>query len=521
MEFLPIPEAIVGLLGILLLYNLYHILRLKWRKDIPAPEAPGAWPIIGHLHHFSNKLPLCRTLAAMADKYGPVFIVRLGMRRVLIVSSWEAVKECFTTNDKAFASRPNSSAGKYLGNNFANFGLAPYGPHWRDARKLAIVELLSARRLEKLKHVRVSEVDTLIKELHTLCITKNGATAKVVMSEMLHNLALNIIWKMVTGKRYCGIIDDDDKEAEKARKTINEVMRVIGQNVLSDLIPIPFLEWLDPQIRLMKHIAKDMSSIIRSCVDEHQQRRLVDGSGREQDFIDVMLQVMEKSAPASEYTHETIISSTTETLIIAGSDTTSVTLTWAMSLLLNHDHALRCVQDELDQKVGRDRWVQESDIANLVYLQAVIKETLRLYLPGPLGAPHEAIENCYVLGYHIPKGTRLLVNIWKLHRDPRVWEAPDEFKPERFLTSKANFDLLGRNFEFIPFGSGRRSCPGISMALQVLHLTIARLVQGFNLSKPTNMPVDMTEGRSLTLCKVSPLEVSLSPRLDPKLYEEI
>ncbi|GAB4840820.1 hypothetical protein Ancab_039655 [Ancistrocladus abbreviatus] len=233
-----------------------------------------------------------------------------------------------------------------------------------------------------------------------------------------------------------------------------------------------------------------------------------------------MLQAMEKGALASEYTHETIISATAEALIMAGYDTTSITLIWAVSLLLNHDHALRCVQEELDQNVGRDRWVQESNIANLVYLQAVVKETLRLYPPGPLGLPHEATEDCYVLGYHVPKGTCLFVNIWKLHRDPRIWEAPEEFKPERFLTSKANFDVFGHNFEFIPFGSGRRSCPGITMALQVLHLTIARLVQGFNLSKPTNMPVDMNEGRSLILCKASPLEVALSPRLDPKLYEK-
>ncbi|GAB4840111.1 hypothetical protein Ancab_039636 [Ancistrocladus abbreviatus] len=521
MEFPPIPEAIVGLLGILLLYNLYNILRVNWRKDISAPEVPGAWPIIGHLHHFDNKLPTYRTLSNMADKYGPVFTVRLGMRRVLMVSSWEAVKECFTTNDKAFASRPSSCAGKYLGKNFANFALAPYGPYWRDIRKLTTVELLSSQRLEALQHVRLFEVDRLIKKLHIRCSTKNGVAAKVVMSEMLENLTLDIIWKMVVGERHGDTTDDNDKEAEKIRKTIKEFMHAMGLNVLSDLIPIPFLERLDPKIRLMKHIAKNMDSIIRSSINEHQQRGLVSGLGRKQGFIDVLLQVVEKSAPPSEYTRETIISATMEALIIAGADTTSVALTWALSLLLNHDHALRHVQEELDQKVGRDRWVQESDIVNLIYLQAVIKEILRLYPPGPITIPHEVIEDCHVSAYHIPKGTRLVVNIWKLHRDPRVWTTPDEFKPERFLMAEANFDVLGRHFEFIPFSSGRRSCPGITMALQVLHLTIARLLQGFNLSKPTDIPIDMTEGCSLTLCKAIPLEVVLFPRLHPKLYEEI
>ncbi|GAB4841417.1 hypothetical protein Ancab_039704 [Ancistrocladus abbreviatus] len=521
MEFHPLPEAIVGLLGILLLYNLYRILRLNRRKDISAPEAPGAWPIIGHLLQFSNKIPIHQTLAAMADKYGPVFTVRLGMRCVLMVNSWEAVKECFTTNDRAFASRPSSSAGKYLGNNFANFGLTPYGPYWRDIRKLVVVELLSARRLETLQHLRVSEVDTMVKELHSLC--SNGAATKVVMSEMFDHLGINIISKMVAEKRYFGTTNNDDEETEKVRRVIKEFMHAIALNVLSDLIPIPFLERLDLQghIRLMKCIARDIDSIVKSWIDEHRQTKLVSRSGREQDFIDVMLQVMEKSAFASEHTIETVIKATAETLIVAGSDTTSISLTWAMSLLLNHDHALRCVQEELDQKIGKDRWVQESDIANLVYLQATIKETLRLYPPGPLGVPHEATKNCHVSGYHVPKGTRLLVNIWKLHRDSRIWTAPNEFKPERFLTGEANFDVLGCHFEFIPFGSGRRSCPGISLALQVLHLTIARLLQGFNLSKPTDMPIDMSEGHAFTLCRVFPLEIILSPRLHPRLYEEL
>ena len=138
---------------------------------------------------------------------------------------------------------------------------------------------------------------------------------------------------------------------------------------------------------------------------------------------------------------------------------------------------MKHAQEELDLKVGRDRWVEQSDIQNLVYLKAIVKETLRLYTTAPLSVPHEAMEDCHVGGYHIPKGTRLLVNAWKLHRDPAVWSNPEEFQPERFLTSHATIDVVGQHFELIPFGSGRRSCPGINLALQMLHLTIARLLQ--------------------------------------------
>ena len=205
--------------------------------------------------------------------------------------------------------------------------------------------------------------------------------------------------------------------------------------------------------------------------------------------------------------------------MVGGSESTSIASTWILSALLNSRHALKQAQEELDLKVGRDRWVEESDIQNLIYLQAVVKETLRLYPPGPLLVPHEAIEDCNVCGYHIPKGTRLLVNVWKLHRDPDIWSNPEEFQPERFLTSNhASINVFGQHPELIPFGSGRRSCPGIGLALRILHLTIARLLQGFDMTTPMNVPVDMTEGVSLSMPKETPLEVMLTPRLPSMLY---
>lgn len=208
-----------------------------------------------------------------------------------------------------------------------------------------------------------------------------------------------------------------------------------------------------------------------------------------------------------------------QNLILAGIDTTSVTLTWALSLLLNHTEVLKRVQKEIDIHVGTTRWVEESDIKNLVYFQAIVKETLRLYPPGPLLVPRESLEDCYVGGYLVPRGTQLLVNAWKLHRDPRIWENPCEFRPERFLTSHGSIDVRGQQFEYVPFGSGRRLCPGISSGLQMLHLTLSRLLQGFSFSTAMNAQVDMSEGLGLTLPKATPLEVVLAPRLEHKMYQ--
>ncbi|XP_028088714.1 xanthotoxin 5-hydroxylase CYP82C4-like, partial [Camellia sinensis] len=212
-----------------------------------------------------------------------------------------------------------------------------------------------------------------------------------------------------------------------------------------------------------------------------------------------------------------------QTLILGGSDTTTATLTWAISLLLNHPTALKTVQQEIDMYIGHGklRRVDESDTKNLVYLQAIVKETLRLYPPGPLSIPRESVQDCHVSGYYVPKGTRLIVNIWKLHRDPCLSTEPDEFRPKRFLTWQAKSNLKGQQFELLPFGAGRRSCPGNTLTYQMLHLILARLLQGFNLAiLPGNEEVDMSEGLGLSLPKATPLEVLVTPRLPSEFYDQ-
>lgn len=208
-------------------------------------------------------------------------------------------------------------------------------------------------------------------------------------------------------------------------------------------------------------------------------------------------------------------------IIAAASDTTSLALTWILSLLLNNKHVLKRAQEEVDLKVGKGEWAQDSNIESLPYLQAIVMESLRLYPPAPVLVPHEAREDCTVSGYLIPKGTWIFINAWKLHKDPQVWSNPEKFSPERFLTSHSGVDALGQHFEFVPFGSGRRSCPGASFALRVIHLTLARLLQGFDLATPSDKPVDMTEGLGVNLPKATPLEVVLTPRLPSKLYEQL
>ncbi|KAL9373332.1 hypothetical protein Peur_032952 [Populus x canadensis] len=503
-------------LGLVLLCMIWRILSTshKRNKTLPPPEPSGAWPLIGHLRILNSQIPFFRILGDLADKHGPVFSIRLGMRRTLVICSWESVKECFKTNDRKFLNRPSFAASKYMGYDDAFFGFHLYGEYWLEMRKIATQELLSNRRLELLKHVRVSEIETCIKELHTTC--SNGSVL-VDMSQWFSCVVANVMFRLIAGKRYCSGIG---KDSGAFGRLIREFFYLSGVLVISDLIP--FTEWMDLQghVKSMKRVAKDLDHVMSSWLEEHLQRREVGRVRKEEkDFMDVMLESLAVGDdPIFGYKRETIVKATALNLILAGTDTTSVNLTWALSLLLNHTEVLKRAQKEIDVHVGTTRWVEESDIKNLVYLQAIVKETLRLYPPGPLLVPRESLEDCYVDGYLVPRGTQLLVNAWKLHRDARIWENPYEFHPERFLTSHGSTDVRGQQFEYVPFGSGRRLCPGISSSLQMLHLTLSRLLQGFNFSTPMNAQVDMSEGLGLTLPKATPLEVVLTPRLENENY---
>ncbi|KAK4840635.1 hypothetical protein QYF36_014405 [Acer negundo] len=490
LQFQILLTLISSLLALLIGVYFYHFKRTSYSS---APQVGGAWPIIGHMHLFGDQQLTHKTLGAMADKYGPVFTIRLGSHRVLVLNSWEAARECFTVHDKVFCTRPSTAASKLLGYDYAMFGFSPYGSYWREMRKLSTIELLSNHRIDMLKGIRTSEVETAIRELYKIWKTKGRATDSgitVDIKEWLGDLTHNIALRMVGGKRYLGASADcEEGEARSCQK------------------------------KAMKHTAKELDNLIGGWLEEHKKKRLSSGEKKtEQDFMDAMLNILEE-ANISGYDADTINKATCLNLILGG-DAIKVMLTWALSLLLNNPHELKKAQEELHIYIGKDRQVEESDIKNLIYLQAIIKETLRLYPPSPIIALREAMEDCTLSnGYHIPAGTRLMVNVWKIQRDERVWPDPDRFCPERFLTSNKDTDVRGQNFELIPFGSGRRSCPGASLALQVVHFTLASFLHSFEVSKLSNEDVDMTESTGLTNLKATPLQVLLTSCLEAKFYE--
>ncbi|KAI3937150.1 hypothetical protein MKW92_040022 [Papaver armeniacum] len=489
------------------------------------PEAAGAWPIIGHLRVLGGPELPHKTLGAMADKYGPVFVIRIGSNPTLVLSSSEVAREIFTTNNRIWSSKPKVIAAmKHMGYDTAMYGFSPYGPYFREINKIVNGKLLSNSRLELIKHVWGSEINTSIKQLYE--VVKCGETL-VDMKKWFSFFTLEMSVRIIAGKRYFG--GDENEVSRRYQKALSNFFRLVAVFVPSDAIPI-LRGWIDlgGYESEMKRTGKDLDCILSEMLEEHKMKRKKRSrethQGRKQvvedDFMDVMLSVLEENPKLMSdfnFDVDTIIKATCQTMMVAGTDSLMVTLVWVLSLLVNHPHILQKIHEEIDIQVGTERQVDESDIKNLLYLQATIKETLRLYPPGPI-MTRESTEECTLLGYQIPAATRLMVNISKVQRDPQVWTSPSEFKPERFLTSGEVDVSRDHSFQFMPFGGGRRSCPGTSLSLQVVHLALARLIHGFEFKTPSGTPTDMTESPGLTNVKATPLDVLVTPHLPFELY---
>nr|GLL34062.1 cytochrome P450 CYP82D47-like [Ipomoea trifida] len=484
--------------------------RRKGRRKLPEPRF--AWPIIGHFHLLAgnNRLPH-KVLGDMADIYGPIFGLRLCAHRVMVVSDSRIAKECLTVNDRALAGRPKTIASEHIGYNHADLALCPPNPFWRDARKVVVLELLSSRRLEALRRVRESAVKRFTKEIYRRVNDGSGEVVKLDMSEWFGRLIIGVMLEIMFGHSY-------EDVGSWVAATFRRNFELLGLSVVGDFLP--WLRWLDigGYEKAIKENTKEMDDVVDCWLQQHRMK-LNTKPKEEEDFLDALISHYDshKEIP-NGYDADTAIKATCTGVLSAAIDTTTTTLIWALSLVLNNGDVLDKIRNEVDSHVGRERHVNESDLNNLTYIQAVVKETLRLYPPGPLLVPHEAIEDCVVNGYHVSKGTRLLVNVAKIQRDPKFWSDPDAFKPERFLMEHKEVDVRGNHFDLLPFGSGRRMCPGISLGLQSVQLGLASVIHGFDIRRSLDEKIDMTEAAGLSVTKATPLEALLTPRLPLHLY---
>ncbi|KAJ0981067.1 hypothetical protein J5N97_009322 [Dioscorea zingiberensis] len=476
--------------------SIYHLLAIftafifisKHLLQLLHHSKPLAIPILGHLHLLRN--PVHQSLATIAAKHGHVLRLRFGSRPVLVVSSPSAAEECFTKNDIIFANRPRILSGKHFMYDYTSLVSVPFSPRWRAHRRFTSLHALSPSRLSNLS----SELRLFLRGLYS-----GEGFQKTEIRSWFFELTVNLMMGMITGKRYSG------EEMKSFRKLLEEIFLLSGATSMEDFVPLARWLGFSSLKKRIETVGKEMDEFLSELIEE--RRKL--GKWKESNsytIIDIMLALQEKEP---EDYNNIAIKGIIVSLITGGTETVSGTMEWAMALLVNHPEAMKKVKDEIEEHVGHARLVMDYDINKLRYLNNVIKETLRLFPAGPLLVPHESSEDCTVAGLHVPKGTMLLVNAYAMQRDPELWEESLEFKPERFDADQSKGDDQG--YKYNPFGSGRRRCPGETMAWKVMGLTLAALIQCFQWRRVGEELVDLSEGMGLAMPMATPLEVMYKP----------
>ncbi|KAB1228272.1 Premnaspirodiene oxygenase [Morella rubra] len=446
---------------------------------------------------FSNKLPH-RVLKDLADKYGPVMRLQLGEVPALVISSPELAKDVLITHDSAYKQRPNFLAVDIMTYN-SSVVSAPYCDYWRQMRKIYVMELLSAKRVQSFRTIREEEVESLLESLSL------SGGLPINLSEKIFSLSQTITSRAAFGKKI--------KHQKEFTSLLYEAHKVAGGFDLIDLFPsLCFLGFLTGRKTALLKVHERVDAILDDIMNDHiVERGDTSACKRNDDTVHVLLNLQEAGELEFDFRSKHIKAIIME-LFFAGSDTSATAIEWAMSELLKNPKAMEKVQAEIRRAFEGRRKIDEIDIQKLDYLKAVVKETFRLHPPVPLTA-RKSWGKCEIQGYEITNDTRVYINIWGLARDPNYWIDANCFHPERFLGSSVDF-IKGNNFEFVPFGAGRRVCPGITYALANIQLTLCRLLYHFNWKLPNGMKpeeLDMLESPGLTCKKKVGLTVIATP----------
>ncbi|KAL0366225.1 UNVERIFIED_CONTAM: Ferruginol synthase [Sesamum radiatum] len=393
--------------------------------------------------------------------------LQLGSIYTVVVSSPELAREVLQKHDQVFSGRTIAAAAQVHDHHKISMAYLPVGKEWQTIRKICKEQMFSTHRLDASQGLRREKLQKLCDYVCRCCISGR------VVNEL--------------------------------KETIEGVAKIVGAPNLADFFPV--LKKIDPQgiQRQAKYYFGRLLGMFEEIINQRlQSRKAPDGSPKKKDLLEALLdlsQGREYELSCKQINHLLV------DLFVAGSDTTSSTVEWAMTELLLSPEKMAKAKNELKSVIGENKQVEESDISRLPYLQAVVKEIFRYHPAGPLLIPRKAEDDVEINGYMIPKNTQIFVNAWAIGRDPSIWSNPSSFEPKRFLDSNIRFK--GQDFMLIPFGSGRRMCPGWLLSDRMLHLMVASLIHNFGWKfEPGVKPkdVDTEEKFGLSLHKLIPLK---------------
>ncbi|XP_068669334.1 cytochrome P450 71A1-like [Aristolochia californica] len=458
------------------------------------PPGPFRLPIIGNLHQLREVTH--RSLWSLSQQYGSLMFLKLGRRSVVVASSAAMAREVMKSHDLQFCSRPSFVSQTKLSYNNRDVAFAPYGPQWREMRKIAILELFSVKRVQSFSSIRYEEIAEMI---HKIARSGSSPQKAVDLSELLLTFSNNIVLKAAFGKSYQG---GDEQQRTKLHDAVNEERILLTAFFFTDYLPQ--LAWVDVLTglngRLQKNFA-ELDSFYEKVMEEHLDPKRP--TPEQEDLVDVLLRLQREQNLGRDYIKGTLMN-----VLIGGTDSSSSTVDWAMTELLRNPTAIKKAQREVRTVVQGKQQVEETDLHKLEFLNAVIKETLRLHAPAPLLLHRETMDYCKIAGYDISPETIVIVNAFAIGQDPESWQNPEEFMPERFENSSV--DYKGQDFELVPFGAGRRVCPGLYFGIMNAKLALANLLFCFDWELPEvtrREEIDMNESYGLVVQRRTPLRL--------------
>ncbi|CAL5442247.1 unnamed protein product [Camellia sinensis] len=449
----------------------------KSSKNSPGklPPGPTPLPLIGNFLKLSDKPH--KSLAELAKIYGPIMTIKLGQVNTVVISSPTMAKDlCFSNRsipDNVRAQNHNQFSATWM----------PISTQWQNSAKSTIPTFSPLNNSTQTNTYGVA-VD--------ICKAAFRTT---------FNLLSNTIFSME-------LSDDRNRDiARELKEAVWSSMEHFGTPNWSDYFPV--LKKIDPQ-GIRRQTTSDFGRLIAvfdRLIDQQLELKKTQGCLSSNDVLDALLNI--SGVDQSDSIDRTHIQHLLLDIFIAGTKTTPSTMEWAMAKILHNPKTLFEARVELEKTISKGKQVKESDIPQLSYLRAIVKETFRKHPTVPLLVPRKVEVDVEVCGFTVPKGTQVLVNAWGIGRDRSTWESSNLFMPERILGSRV--DVRGQDFELIPFGAGRRICPGLPLAMRMLHLMLGSLIYSFDWKlvdgiSPKEM--NMEEKFGFTLKKAQPLRVA-------------
>uniref|UniRef100_A0A9I9D398 Cytochrome P450 77A3-like n=1 Tax=Cucumis melo TaxID=3656 RepID=A0A9I9D398_CUCME len=447
---------------------IFFLTRKPIRNRPNLPPGPPGWPLVGNLFQVAlSKKPFFEYIEDQRRIYGPIFTLKMGPTRMVVVSDSNLVHEALIKKGVVFADRPRENPTRIIfSSNKFSVNAAVYGPIWRSLRRNMVENMLSSGKVKEFRDVREKAMEKFVKRLRHEAEDNNGVVS------VLKNVRFAVFWIMLTIER--------NRATLVRKKQVEFVVELINR-----------------RRRALENPASDGDATPFSYLDTLFDFRIDGRSG----------------GGNSSATEEELVTLCSE-FLNGGTDTTATVIEWGMAELIANEEIQRKIVEEIKETVG-ERKVEEEDVEKMVYLQSVVKEVLRKHPPTFFALTHSVTEATKLAGYDIPKDTNVEFFLPAIGRDPKLWKNPDKFEPERFYSGMEEADITGvSGVRMMPFGVGRRICPGLGMATVHIHLMLARMLQEFEWTAyPPSSSVDFSWKMEFTVVMKHPLTAVVEPRV--------